>query len=77
MLSNLAKVMIEYTQMVEEKNFKLEKYECNSVTIPYDSLKAEHRSDDYLLSIYKQCLIEQKPWQELIKLDYADVPDFI
>jgi len=77
MLSNLAKAMIEYTQMVEKKKFKLEKYECDSVTIPYDSLKPERRSDDYLLAVYKQCLDEQKPWQELIKLDYSDVPDFI
>ena len=77
MISETGIAEIAYRNMVDCEHFNLGKYQCDSVIIPYDSLKQERRSDKYLLAVYKQCLEEKKPWQELIKLDYADVPDFI
>lgn len=73
-MTDLAKAVFAYEDMVDEQGIDTTGYPCSDINIPVELLAPERRTEQFLTDTYKRCVELKKPWQEVIQLDYA-VPD--
>ena len=61
-----------YRKMFDQETFNIEKYGkpfLREKFMPLNMLNTRVDGFDYMMQVYNQCLLEKKPWQEIVPLN--------